>query len=119
MRDISKLAKENLCFKPTEEFLSRIENYMAINHITDKSEAMRKICHEWAENKRDLETLRDYIRTIQPQQTAPSRLKLKECPMTNRTFATLGEQEYFCKFCKKRTPETYETCQSKGGEKGK
>lgn len=79
---------ETIGFRPTKEFWDRLENYMAIHHLNDKSEAMRAICKEWHEQKRELETLRDHLKKKAPQLT--ETMKPIKQPIKQRIKVTQG-----------------------------
>lgn len=87
---------------------------MAIQHISDKSEAMRKICEEWADQKRDLETLRTYVKQKFPQ--APKTLKPSECHRGLK-FSGSADQQLACRKCNLNHPQKYEICQKLKEEK--
>lgn len=102
----------NICFRPDRDFVDRLENYMAVHHIEDKSEAMRKICEEWATQKRNLEVYKDLVNKKFPK--TPDTATVKTCPLGQK-FNNKQEQEYFCSMCKTKTPVEYNRCQASQG----
>lgn len=103
----------NLCFRPEQTFLDRLENYMAIHHIEDKSEAMRQICEEWITLKHDIETYKDLVKKLSKKKVESP--KPQTC-MMGKTFESKQAQDSFClNVCRNKTPTTYLECQSRKG----
>jgi len=100
-------------FRPTREQRDRIDNYMAIQHISDKSEAMRKILDEWIDQKRELETLRNYLKQKSPQ--PPETIK-PSC-IRGLTFSGVADKQLQCRKCHLNYPDQFKECQEVRGEK--
>jgi len=90
---------------------------MAIHKIDMKSEAMREICKEWRDQKRELETLRTYIKDF-PRKTpqSPKTLKPSEC-YRGLKFSGSADQQLACRKCNLKYPQQYRECQELKGEK--
>lgn len=85
---------------------------MAIHHLNDKSDAIRQILEEWHDQKKELETLRDYLKThsAQPKET----MKPTDC-LRGLKFQP-KDQHYFCGRCKREHFDKYQACQELKGE---
>jgi len=106
--------KNQICFTPSNEFRTRLENYMGVHHIEMMGEAMTKISDEWIGLQKENMMLKTLLHGKAPPEVLETKDKLEkyDC-LKGLKFSGDVELEKACKKCASENMELFNRCTDK------